>query len=113
MKPFELDDAFLLSKVIDDTDIELDLNEFIDLITGSKEVSDERAMYIGGQFFLMLSKKLHKARQSLPEFMASMLEIEIDKTRKLKLPEIKKFFADLWKQEGIQDFFSSAQDKSK
>jgi len=100
MKKFELDDTFLLSKVIDDMDIQLDLNELMDSAKDEKKA--EKA---GGDFFLLLFKKLHKGRQSIPEFVASMLEIEIEEARKLKLPEIKKFFIDLWQEENVQDFF--------
>jgi L-fucose isomerase-like protein len=108
MKRFELDDTFLLSKIIDDMDIQLDLNEFMDSMQNEK--SAEKA---GGAFFLLLFKKLHKGRQAIPEFIASMLEIEVEEARRLKLTEIKEFFIELWKQEDISDFFKLAQDQSK
>jgi len=104
MKSFELDDTFLLSKIIDDMDLQMDLNEFMDNVQNEKTA--EKA---GGEFFLLLFKKLHKGRQSIPEFIAAMLEIEVAEAKKLKLPQIKEFFVELWKQEDVNSFFKSAQ----
>ncbi len=110
MKAFELEDTFLLSKVIDDLDVELDLNKFMDSI---QKEDKKQAEKIGGDFFLLICKKLYKGRNSIPEFIASMLEIEVAEAKKLKLPQIKEFFVELWKQEDIQNFFKLAQDQSK
>lgn len=108
MKPFELDDTFLLSKILDDLDIDVDLNKLMK--SAQKEQDLEKA---GADFIYLLFKKIHKGRNSIPEFVASMLEIEIEQAKKLSLKEIKEFFLDLLKQEGIQDFFKSASEELK
>ncbi len=105
MKQFELDDTFLLSQIINDLDIELDLNDFMDQ---SKKKSAE---YVGGQFFYLLIKRWHKGKKSIPEFIAVMSEISVEEAKKMKIPELKAFFIDLFKQEGIQDFFKSASEE--
>ncbi len=107
MKQFELDDTFLLSQIINDLDIELDLNQFLD------KTKNNSAEYVGGQFFYLLIKRWHKGKKSIPEFIAVMSEQSVEEARKMKIPELKEFFIDLFKQEGVQDFFTSASDELK
>lgn len=106
MKPFELQDTFLLSRILEDLDIELDLNDFLDKIKNEKD-----AAKVGGQFFYLLFKKWNKGKKSIPEFIAAMSEKSVEEVNKMKLPELKEFFVELFKQEGIQDFFKSASEE--
>ena len=48
--------------------------------SAQKEQDLEKA---GADFIYLLFKKIHKGRNSIPEFVASMLEIEIEQAKKL------------------------------
>ena len=106
IKKFQLEDTFYLSKIIADLDIEIDLNSFMDASKNKKDAS-----YVGGQFFLMLVKKWHLGKKSIPEFMAVISQETADEVKKWDLKTAKNFFIELFKQEGIQDFFKSASEE--
>lgn len=118
MKPFDLNDTFLLSQIISDLDIEVDLNEFLDAIIEDKKKKKEGGSdedetdnkltdpeYVGGQFFLLLIKRWYRGKDSIPQFVANLTEKTVEEARKMTMVEMKDFFIDLFKQEGIQDFF--------
>ena len=107
MRKLQFDDTFLLSQIIEDLDIEVDLNRFLEDAKKHKENPE----FVGGQFFLLLAKKWHKGKKSIPAFIASLSEKTEDEVRKMGLKETKDFFIDLFKQEDITDFFKSASDE--
>lgn len=115
MKPFELEDTFLLSKILEDLDVEVDLNAFMDLfvkMNNDKDKSvDDKAAFMAGQFFYLIAKRWHRGRKSIPEFVASMSEKSVEEVKKMKTQEMKDFFVELFKQEDIQDFFKSASEE--
>lgn len=107
MRKLRFDDTFLLSQVIEDLDIQVDLNEFLD--KARKDKKD--AQYVGGQFFLLLARKWHKGKKSIPEFVSAISEKSIDEVNAMSMKEVKEVFVEIFKQDGIQDFFKSASEE--
>jgi hypothetical protein len=105
MRSLQLDDTFLLSAIIDKMDIQDDINQLFDSVKGKD------AAYAGGQFFLVLSKRLHLARKEVLEFLSAVSEKDIEEVRKLKFTEIRKLFIELFNDEDIRAFFKSATEK--
>lgn len=101
MREFTLEDGFLLSEILDKTNLQLDLNALAD----SAKDKDQQA-YIGGQLILTIIKKLHLAKVEIIKLMASMTDEPEAEVRKWNAKKIKEFFTELFQQDGIKDFFS-------
>lgn len=102
IKEFTLEDGFILSEILDKMDYNLDLNALAD---ASKKGKDAQA-YLGGQMMLELVKKLYKAKPEVMKFIAHMTGQKVEEVRNFTIAETKEFFAELFKQEGLTDFFS-------
>ena len=103
MREFTLNDGFALSEIIDKMKIDLDMNAIGDAV---KQGNKEAQAYFGGQLMLTLVKKLHLARAEIVAFVASMTGDTKDEVKKYNITKIKEVFVEIFKQEGLGDFFS-------
>lgn len=103
MREFTFDDGFALSEILDKMNIDIDMNAMGDAL---RQGDKQAQAYMGGQLMLTLVKKLHLARPEIVAFVASMTGDNKDEVKKYKLSKIKEFFIELFKQEGLADFFS-------
>ena len=101
MREFTLEDGFLLSEILDKTNLQLDLNALVD---ASKE-KDKQA-FVGGQLVLTIIKKLHLAQSEIIKLMANMSGESAADVKKWNAKKIKEFFTELFQQDGIKDFFN-------
>ncbi len=100
MREFTLEDGFLLSEILDKTDLQIDLNELAD---SAKD--KELQAFVGGQLILTIIKKLHLAQNEVIKLMANMSGESVEDVKKWNAKKIKEFFTELFAQEGIKDFF--------
>lgn len=103
MREFTFDDGFALSEILDKMNIDIDMNAMGDAL---KQGNKEAQAYFGGQLILTLVKKLHLARPEIVAFVSAMTGDTKDEVKKYKISQIKDFFVELFKQEGLVDFFS-------
>ena len=103
MRDFTFDDGFSLSEIMDKMNIDLDMNAMGDAL---KQGDKEAQAYFGGQLILTLVKKLHLARPEIVAFVASMTGDTKEEVKKYSIAKIKDFFVELFKQNGLADFFS-------
>lgn len=103
MREFTFDDGFALSEILDKMNIDIDMNAMGDAL---RQGDKQAQAYMGGQLMLTLVKKLHLARPEIVAFVASMTGDNKEEVKKYKLSKIKEFFIELFKQEGLADFFS-------
>jgi len=101
MREFTLGDGFLLSEILDKTNLQLDLNALAD----SAKDKDKQA-FVGGQLILTIVKKLHLAQNEVIKLMADMSGESASDVKKWNAKKIKAFFTELFQQDGIKDFFN-------
>ena len=106
MREFNLEDTFLLSDIIDKTEIEIDLNAFMDA------KKDGNAAYLGGQIVLGLVKKLHKAKTEIMTLIASLTGDDIEMVKKYNIVKMKEVFTELFNHPDFKSFFSNAEDST-
>ena len=103
MREFTFDDGFALSEILDKMNINIDMNAMGDAV---KQGNKEAQAYFGGQLMLTLVKRLHLARAEIVAFVASMTGDTKEEVKKYSIAKIKEFFIELFKHEGLGDFFS-------
>ena len=121
MKDFDLQDVFLLSKIIDKMELKFESDKLSKTIKSEKLENKDDAAKLGKEVMLSLGidlitkiiSNMHKADKEVIQFIANLTEKNIEAVRKMKLKEIKQFFVDLVGQEDFKDFFSQAEDSSQ
>ncbi len=120
MRSLEFQDVFKFSKMLDDMQIKLDLNELMDNIKEIMELKDDKSEkskqtqaklteQIGADFALTLVKNLHKAENSAYKFIAGIAEEKVEKVKRYKIKELVGFFKSLFEDPELQDFFGLAE----
>ena len=110
MRKLGFEDTFLLSKVIDDLNIETEISKFIKQARDSKETDMDK---VGLELFLLIAKRWHRGKTSVMEFIAAITEKDIEEVKRLSLKDVKHVFVELVQQEDIADFFKSASEESR
>lgn len=105
MREFTLNDGFTLSAVIDKMGISADLNSLMD---EAQKRGKEGAAYIGGQFIMLIVKKLHLAKDDVIKMLADLTGDPVDEVGKYSIAKTKEVLGDLFKQTGFTDFFKQA-----
>ena len=116
MKEFDLDDAFLMSEILDKTGLMIDIKKVTDSIkhdklenvSDAKKIGKEAIVTIGLDLMASLIKSLHKARPEVKQLIANLTGKPVDDVGKMSMKEIKNFFLELVKAEGFSDFLSQA-----
>lgn len=103
MRDFTFDDGFALSEILDKMNINFDMNALVD---AKKQKDVDAQSYVGGQLMLQVVKKLHLARPEIINFVSSMTGETKEDVRKYSIGKLKDFFVDLFKQNGLTDFFN-------
>lgn len=99
MRNFTLEDGFALSAILDKTNLQLDLNAFMD------SAKDGNQAYFGGQLVLALLKKMHLAKDDIIKLMADMSGEPIEEVKGWGIDKMKTFFSELFLNAGLADFF--------
>ena len=99
MRNFTLEDGFALSAILDKTNLQLDLNAFMD------SAKDGNQAYFGGQLVLALLKKMHLAKDDIIKLMADMSGEPIEEVKGWGIDKMKTFFSELFSNAGLADFF--------
>lgn len=116
MRELDFDAVIIFSKILDKTDIVIDIQKIIKEVKidevkdvdGIKQVGKEVGISIVVQLAGSLMKSLHKAGPEVKEFIAYVSEKSVADVSKMKLKEIKDFFVELIKHEDFADFFKQA-----
>jgi hypothetical protein len=102
MRSLIIDDAFTFSEIIDKMGIDADLNRLMD--EGAKKGQE----WLGGQLVLLVFRKMHKAKDELVGFLASVAEIPAEDLRKKNIVYLKDLFGQVVGDPQFADFFQSA-----
>lgn len=94
------EDTFTLSEILEKMDLQSDLNKLFD---EAKKRPDAQA-YLGGQLILSILKRMHKAKDEITLFVASITEQSVEDIKKLKLSEIKDILLQVINDEEFQAF---------
>ena len=95
MRLLEGNDMFLLSEIADKMDIKLDV----------KGKSQEE---IGVDLMLFLVKKSHKAKDEIKQLVATLTEKTAEEVGKMSPKQLIASIKEILKQDGVLDFFKSA-----
>jgi len=90
MRKLSVDDIYLLSSVADKMDLQI------------PDPTGKTQEQVGAEVLMLLFKKLHLAKS---EVNSLILQVTEKDPSKLTLIEIKDFFKNILKEEGILDFF--------
>ena len=90
MRKLQVDDIYLLSQIADKM-------EFV--MPDSKGKTQEQ---LGGELIMQLFKKLHKAKNEVNSLIENVTE---KKVADMSIKEMKDTIIELFKQDGILDFF--------
>lgn len=102
MRSLTISDAFTFSEIIDKMGIDADLNALIDKgQTNGQE-------WMGGQIALLILKKIHKAKDEVLGFLASLDECSVEEISAKKVIYLKDLLSGLTKDPQFADFFKSA-----
>lgn len=105
MREFTLEDGFTLSAIIDKMGISADLNSLMD---EAQKRGRDGAAYIGGQFIMMIVKKLHMAKDDVVKLISDLTGDSVEDVKKYSIAKTKEVLGDLFKQSGFADFFKQA-----
>jgi len=117
MKEFDLQDVFLLSKIINKMELKFETEKLTKSIKTDTLGSKEDAQKIGKEVLLSLGidvmtkfiSNLYKADKEVIQFIANLTEKNVESVQKMKLREIKQFFTDLFAMDDFKDFFKEAE----
>lgn len=120
-KPFDLDDVFLMSEILDKTGIVVDIKKATESIKTDKledlkdltKVGKGMVVAIGVDIITSVMKNMYKAKSEIKQMMANMTDKKIEEVGKMRPAEIKTFFTELMEMEGLSDFLAQAQDLIK
>ena len=117
MKKFNLQDVFLLSKIIDKLELKFEVDKLAKTIRAEKLESQEDVMKIGKDVLLTIGldiatkflANLHRADKEVVQLISNITEKKTEAVEEMGLKEIKDFFTELLQAEGVKDFFSQAE----
>ncbi len=117
MKDFDLQDVFLLSKIIDKMELKIETDALTKSVKTDKLENKADASKLGKEVFLSIGvdvitkiiSNLHKADKEVVQFIANMTEKNIEAVKKMRIKEIKNFFVELFNHEDFKDFFKQAE----
>lgn len=113
-KDLDLEHMFMLSEIIDKMDIEIDslTGKIKTKKLGSKKDATELGKEIGvtviADLLMKVISKIHKAKKEVMAFVAEMCEMTDEEVKGLKFGDLKKFFTELIKTDGVTDFLEQA-----
>jgi hypothetical protein len=107
MRKITFKDSFALSRIIDKTNLNADINKIMD------EGKDKGQEYVGGQIFLLIAKKWHLAEKEIVEFLASLFEMDTKQIELLSISETKDLFKQFFEAEEIKKLISQSAEESK
>jgi len=121
MKQFDLDDAFVMSEILDKTGLLLDVKKVTDGIkhdklenfTDAKQIGKEAIVAIGLDLMVSLMKSLHKVQPEVKQLIANLTEKSLEDVGRMSMKEVKNFFTELVKAEGFSDFFKQAVESTE
>lgn len=115
-KDFDLKDVFLISEIIDKMGLEADIEKVTKTIQTSKlenkkdatALGKEIAVGIGIELITKMIRNLFKAQKEVIQLISNMTGLSPEEVSKFGIKQIKEFFTDLFKHEGVEDFLSQA-----
>lgn len=117
MKEFDLQDVFLMSKIIDKMELRVEADKLAKTIKtdkledmqDAKELGRDVIAAIGIEMSAKFLSNLHRADKEIMQLIANLTEKQYEAVKKMKLKDIKQFFIDLATSEGFEDFFELAE----
>lgn len=97
-----LQDVFAFSEILDKIDLKLDAPEMIE----EAKKQDNPQDYIGGQIILMLIKNLHKAKEPIIAWVASINDLTSEEVMALGFKELFEMIKGIFDGEDMKDFFN-------
>jgi len=95
MRKLETDDMFLLSEIADKMDIKID-------------AAGKSQEEIGADLMLFLIKKSYKAKDEIKQLVATLTEKTAEEVGKMSPKQLIASVKEILKQDGVLDFFKSA-----
>lgn len=114
MKDFDLQDVFLLSKIIDKMELKLEADKLARTVKAEKLENKDDVMKVGKDVMLTIGldiatkfiANLHKADKEVIQLISNITEKKPEAVQTMGLKDIKQFFTDLVQMEGLKGFFS-------
>lgn len=103
IKPFDLEDVFTMSEIIDKMGLDADVRNVIDQVNVSKLENAKDAKALGKEVGLgigidLISKfirNLHKAKNEVKKLIGDMSGKSPEEVSKLSMKDMKEFFSEL------------------
>ena len=103
IKPFDLEDVFTMSEIIDKMGLDADVRNVISQVNVSKlenaddakALGKEVAVGIGIDLISKFIRNLHKAKNEVKKLIGDMSGKSPDEVSKLSMKDIKEFFSEL------------------
>lgn len=103
IKPFDLEDVFTMSEIIDKMGLDADVRNVISQVNVSKlenaddakALGKEVAVGIGIDLISKFIRNLHKAKNEVKKLIGDMSGKSPDEVSKLSMKDMKEFFAEL------------------
>lgn len=116
IKEFDLNDVFIISEIIDKMGLEADIDKITKTIKTAKlenkkdtaALGKEVAVGIGIDIVTKMIRNLYKAQNEVKKLIASLTGLSLEDVNRMGIKQIKEFFTELFKTDGIEDFLSPA-----
>ena len=103
IKPFDLEDVFTMSEIIDKMGLDADVRNVISQVNVSKlenaddakALGKEVAVGIGIDLISKFIRNLHKAKNEVKKLIGDMSGKSPDEVSKLSMKDMKEFFSEL------------------
>ena len=103
IKPFDLEDVFTMSEIIDKMGLDADVRNVISQVNVSKlenaddakALGKEVAVGIGIDLISKFIRNLHKAKNEVKKLIGGMSGKSPDEVSKLSMKDMKEFFSEL------------------
>jgi hypothetical protein len=112
VKPFDLEDVFTMSEIIDKMGLDADVRNVISQVNVSKlenaddakALGKEVAIGIGIDLISKFIRNLHKAKNEVKKLIGDMSGKNPDEVSKLSMKDMKEFFSELLGDKEFIDF---------
>lgn len=120
-KPFDFDDVFTFSEIIDKMDIEADFEKISKSIQTIKLENKKDASKLGKEVIVSLGidiimkmiRRFYMAKDEVKQLIASLTLKSKKDVGKMSFAEIKDFFIEMFGTEGFEDFFRQAGESTE
>ena len=105
MRELMSDDGYLISEIIDKTDVKIPTTTKIVKVKGKETTVEKTEEEFGLELIIALVRKIYKAKDETDQLIANVLEKDIKYVKSMKLKDKIKVVKEIFGKEGFFDFF--------